>query len=204
MDITRILKAPLKGEFTNKKLKMKESIIINCILALIFAIAFLISAKSLTGDSAISYFSIGSMIDNIIDKMLMRVFILILINFVAIVFVFSGIIYMISKLIFNLELSYEECLSTCTYANIIPTYIMLVGVFFSLFSMSLSIIIAIIQLSVSIILTYESFCSLFSTGKSKLIYSISISYIVNAVFFAITNAFILKSMIESSIRNLFN
>lgn len=206
MKITEILKAPFKGEFFNSKLKMKESVTINVILACIFAIVLLISAKTLAGDLLSSRGnSFISMIgiDSLIEQMIVRALFLIIINFVAIVLVFSGIIYMISKVIFKLKISYEEFVSTCTYANIIPTFIMVIGVLFSLFSISLSIIITIIQILILIILTYESLCQLVIAGKSKLIYSIAITYIVNTVLFVATNYLIIESMIESRFRNLF-
>lgn len=201
MEITKILKGPLNGNFSNSRLKMKESIIINCILACIFALAIIISAKTLASDLTQGMRFIP--IDSIINRMLIRGFILITVNFIGIVLVFSGIIYIISKVIFNLEISYEECVSTCTYANIIPTYIMIIGVLFSLFSMNLSIIAIIMQIFVLIILTYEGLSNLIIIGKSKFIYSIAIAYIVNTGLFAVTNYLIIQSMIESSFRNFF-
>lgn len=204
MKITEILKAPFKGDFSNSKLKMKESVKINFILACIFAIVVLIGVKTLAGDSLTGNRSISMIgIDSLINQMLVRAFILIIINFVAIVLVFSGIIYMISKAIFKLKISYEEFVSTCTYANIIPTFIMIIGVLFSLFSISLSVIITIIQILILIILTYEGLTELLIAGKSKLIYSIAITYIVNTVLFVATNYLIIESMIESRLRNLF-
>ena len=204
MKVTEILKAPFKGEFCNSKLKINESVEINFILACIFAIVVLISAKTLASDSLTGNMYTSMLgIDSLINQMLVRALILIIINFVAIVLVFSGIIYMINKVIFKLKVSYEEVVSTCTYANIIPTFIMIIGVLFSLFSISLSIVLTIIQILVLIILTYEGVSEWFITGKSKLIYSIAITYIVNTVLFVATNYLIIESMIESRFRNLF-
>lgn len=204
MKITEILKAPFKGEFFNSKLKMKESVTINFILAFIFAVAVLISAKTLAGDSLSGNMYTSMLgINSLVEQMIVRAFILIIINFVAIVLVFSGIIYMISNVIFKFKISYEEVVSTCTYANIIPTFIMVIGILLSLFSISLSIITGIIQILILIILTYEGLSQLFIVGKSKFIYSIAITYIVNTVLFVATNYLIIESMIESRFRNLF-
>lgn len=202
-----ILKAPFKGELSNSKLETKKSMIINCILACIFAIAVIASAKTLTSNLTprmdILGISLDGMINTIVNKMLAKLFILLVVNFAAMVLVFSGIIYIISKVIFNLKISFEECLSICTYANIIPTAIFLLAVIISVFSSVLSIIAIIVQIFVLIILTYEGLSSVINVGKSKLINSVAVTYIVNILLFAAVNYLVIKSMIESSLQNLF-
>lgn len=201
MRIAEILKSPFKGIFSNSQLKMKESITVNLILACVFSIAVIISAKTLASDlvSDMSRFGLGS----IIEQMTARAFILFVINFILIILVFSGIIYMISNAVFGLRISYEEYVSICTYANIIPTFIMIIGLIFSLFSITLCAIAAIIQIFVLVLLTYEGLSSLVMTGKSKVIYSIAITYIINTALFVAANYYIIESMIESRFRHLF-
>lgn len=201
MRITEILKSPFKGIFSNSQLKMKESITVNLILACVSSIAVIISAKTLASDlvSGMSVFGLSS----IIEQMMVRAFILLVINFVLVILVFSGIIYLISNIIFGLRISYEEYVSICTYANIIPTLIMLIGVIFSLFSIPLCAIVGTIQIFVLLLLTYEGLSSLVMAGKSKVIYSIAITYIINTALFVAANYYIIESMIESRFRNLF-
>lgn len=201
MGIIEILKSPYKGEFCNSKLKIKESIIIASILALVFSIVFIASAKVLVGD--LSTGLVGGMIEGLFNKMLFRAFILLIVNHIGIILGFSAIIFAISKMIFKVETTYEEIVSICTYAAIIPTSIMLIGMVFSFLSVNLSAIFMFIQILVLIILTYEGLSSVIKAGKSKFIYSIATTYIVNIVLFVLINYLIIRSMVESSVANYF-
>lgn len=205
MNITEILKGPFKGEFSNSKMTIKESSIINAILACVFAMVFIINIKVFTGNglSIIRGISGLRMLGEIVNGMLIRVIIISVLNFIAMAFAFSGIIYLIAKKIFKMNITFEEVLSTCTYANIIPTAIMLTGVLFTLFSVVLGMFILCVQILVLIILTYEGISSLIIAGKSKVIYSIAITYIINVVLFVAANYLIIKSLIEYKMRNLF-
>lgn len=205
MNIVEILKAPFKGEFNNSKIKMKQSIIINIILACVFVVACIINIEVVTGGgrSILRGFGSLSFLSDIIDKMIVKSVIIIMLNSIAIIFVFSGIIYLITKLVLKINISYEEIVSTCTYANIIPTAIMLIAVLFSLFSIVLSISATIIQVLVLLILTYEGLSSLFISGKSKIMYSIAITYMLNTVLFLAANYLIVKIIIEYKMRSLF-
>ncbi|MFT8351377.1 YIP1 family protein [Clostridium saccharoperbutylacetonicum] len=200
MRIVEILKSPFKGVFSNSQLKMKESLIINLILACVSALAVIISAKTLVSDfvSGIVMLGLGS----IIDQMMLRMFVLLVINFILIILVFSGIIFIISNMIFKLKISYEEYVSICTYANIIPTVIMIAGLICSLFSVTLFSIVVMIQICVLIILTYEGLSSMIMAGKGKIIYSIAITYVINAILFVAANYYIIESMIESRFRSI--
>ncbi|WP_238918627.1 hypothetical protein [Clostridium sp. YIM B02555] len=200
MRIVEILKSPFKGVFSNSQLKMKESLIVNLILACVSSLAVIISAKTLVSDfvSGIVMLGLGS----IIDQMMLRMFILLVINFILIILVFSGIIFIISNMIFKLKISYEEYVSICTYANIIPTVIMIAGLICSLFSVTLFSIVVMIQMCVLIILTYEGLSSIIMAGKGKVVYSIAITYVINAILFVAANYYIIESMIESRFRSI--
>ncbi|MDF2700933.1 MAG: hypothetical protein K0Q49_2497 [Haloplasmataceae bacterium] len=200
MRIVEILKSPFEGVISNSQLKMKESLIVNLILACVSALAVILSVKTLVSDfvSGIAMLGLGS----IIDQMMLRMFVLLVINFILIILVFSGIIFIISNMIFKLKISYEEYVSICTYANIIPTVIMIAGLICSLFSVTLFSIVVMIQICVLIILTYEGLSSMIMAGKGKVIYSIAITYVINAILFVAANYYIIESMIESRFRSI--
>ncbi|MDS0526729.1 hypothetical protein NNC19_13640 [Clostridium sp. SHJSY1] len=201
MEIVEIFKSPYKGEFCNSKLKIKESITIASILALVWGIINIFSVKILVGDLSRGIF--GYIVGRLIDQMLLRAFILLVINYFGMILVFSAIIYVTSKVIFELKVTYEEILSICTYAAIIPTSITFISALVSLFNTSLSVIIIIIQMIILIILTYEGLTSVIIKGKSKVIYSVAGTYIINLVLFGIIDYIFIKSMIESSLGRYF-
>ena len=199
MNILEIFKAPFNGRLINNKLEIKQSLIINLILSCIISLVFIICSKTLVNDLYRS-FGMGSIFSYIgMDHM----FILFTFNFLAIPMVFSGIIFLVGKFIFKNNLNYKEYLSVCTYSNILPVYIMLIGCLFSLFSIILSVITFMVQVIVLIILTYEGFSEIICGKKSKLMYTISLTYIINSVLFSGINYFIIMSVLETRMNNLF-
>lgn len=207
MNILEIFKAPFNGRLINNKLEIKQSLIINLILSCIISLVFIICSKTLVNDLYRS-FGMGSIfsyigMDHIISQLVLRMFILFTFNFLAIPMVFSGIIFLVGKFIFKNNLNYKEYLSVCTYSNILPVYIMLIGCLFSLFSIILSVITFMVQVIVLIILTYEGFSEIICGKKSKLMYTISLTYIINSVLFSGINYFIIMSVLETRMNNLF-
>lgn len=207
MNILEIFKAPFNGRLVNNKLEIKQSLIINLILSCIISLVFIICSKTLVNDLYRS-FGMGSIfsyigMDDIISQLVLRMFILFTFNFLAIPMVFSGIIFLIGKFIFKNNLNYKEYLSVCTYSNILPVSIMLIGCLFSLFSIILSVITFMVQVIVLIILTYEGFSEIICGKKSKLMYTISLTYIINSVLFSGINYFIIMSVLETRMNNLF-
>lgn len=207
MNILEIFKAPFNGKLVNNKLEIKQSLIINLILSCIISLVFIICSKTLVNDLYRS-FGMGSIfsyigMDDIISQLVLRMFILFTFNFLAIPMVFSGIIFLVGKFIFKNNLNYKEYLSVCTYSNILPVYIMLIGCLFSLFSIILSVIAFMVQVIVLIILTYEGFSEIICGKKSKLMYTISLTYIINSVLFSGINYFIIMSVLETRMNNLF-
>lgn len=207
MNILEIFKVPFNGRLINNKLEIKQSLIINFILACIISLVFIICSKTLVNDLYRSYgmrsiFSYIGM-DDIISQLVLRMFILFTFNFLAMPMVFSGIIFLIDKFIFKNNLNYKEYLSVCTYSNILPVSIMLIGCLFSLFSIILSVITFMVQVIVLIILTYEGFAEIICGKKSKLMCTISLTYIINSVLFSGINYFIIMSVLETRMNNLF-
>lgn len=171
MNILEIFKAPFNGRLVNNKLEIKQSLIINLILSCIISLVFIICSKTLVNDLYRS-FGMGSIfsyigMDDIISQLVLRMFILFTFNFLAIPMVFSGIIFLIGKFIFKNNLNYKEYLSVCTYSNILPVSIMLIGCLFSLFSIILSVITFMVQVIVLIILTYEGFSEIICGKKAN-------------------------------------